>query len=269
MDDLEVDARLRSDHHATVAMVDVTHDLANVDFVADGDWTNFVRVRIDAVTFRGSFDPFHARGAIFESCQFSGVRFSSGYLGLTSTEEAQTIYRDCDFEGADLTGVRPGNSRFERCSFRGAKIIGWRSDCAEFIGCSFAGVIKDCRFSGRTDLSPVKMSRRTNAFVGNDFRDAALEGVDFRFGIAIGAQSWPAGAEYVRLDRFGERAEKVRPVIRSWPQGERSKAMALVDTYATAAADEDQNEIFVNRNSHGNDWRDLRDRVWDLLEKSL
>ena len=166
----------------------------------------------DADFRRVTFDQFAPEGCTFEHCDFSGQTLDRRYQPLFSSRR-QSVFRDCKFDGADLTGVRPGQARFERCSFDGARIDAWESFTAEFIDCHFSGRVVNVRFYGRPwgagadRLDPI---RTANAFAGNDFRKADLVGVTFIHGIDIAKQQWPDGPQYVILDRIHQRIAKTR-----------------------------------------------------------
>lgn len=172
----------------------------------------------DADFRRITFDQFAPEGCTFEHCDFSRQTLDRRYQALFSSRR-QSTFRDCNFDGADLTGVRPGQARFERCSFVGTKIDAWESFTAEFIDCRFGGRIENVRFFGKPwgsavdRLDPV---RTTNTFTGNDFQKADLVGVVFIHGIDVSKQRWPEGKQYVILDRFHQRVAKVRLTVLEW-----------------------------------------------------
>jgi len=102
----------------------------------------------DADFRRVTFDQFAPEGCTFEHCDFSNQTLDRRYQPLFSSRR-QSVFRDCTFNNADLTGVRPGQARFERCTFIGSKIDAWESFTAEFIDCVFAGRLRNVRFYGR------------------------------------------------------------------------------------------------------------------------
>src|SRR5204863_3932430 len=102
----------------------------------------------DADFRRVTFDQFAPEGCTFERCDFSLQTLDRRYQPLFSSRK-QSVFRDCNFDGADLTAVRPGQARFERCSFDGAKLDGWESFTAEFVDCRFAGIVRNVRFYGK------------------------------------------------------------------------------------------------------------------------
>ena len=69
----------------------------------------------DADFRRVTFDQFAPEGCTFERCDFSGQTLDRRYQPLFSSRK-QSVFRDCRFDNADLTGVRPGQARFERCT---------------------------------------------------------------------------------------------------------------------------------------------------------
>ncbi|MDQ2953004.1 MAG: pentapeptide repeat-containing protein [Chloroflexota bacterium] len=165
-----------------------------------------------------TFDQFAPEGCTFEHCDFSQQTLDRRYQALFSGRK-QTVFRDCNFDGADLTGVRPGQARFERCSFIGAKLDAWETFTAEFIDCTFGGRITNVRFFGRpwgTASERIDPARTANAFSGNDFRKADLVGVIFIHGIDVKKQLWPENKQYVILDRFHQRVAKARIGVLEW-----------------------------------------------------
>ncbi len=177
------------------------------------------RVTVRVADFRRvTFDQFAPEGCTFEHCDFSGQTLDRRYQPLFSSRR-QTVFRDCSFEGADLTGVRPGQARFERCSFDNAKVDAWESFTAEFVECRFAGRVLNVRFYGRpwgANADKLDPARTVNAFTGNDFRKADLMGVTFIHGVDITKQRWPTGPEYVMLDRIHQRLAKARVGVLEW-----------------------------------------------------
>src|SRR4029078_2525039 len=75
----------------------------------------------DADFRRVTFDQFAPEGCTFEHCDFSNQTLARRSQPLFSSRR-QSVFRDCTFNNADLTGVRPGQARFERCTFIGSKI---------------------------------------------------------------------------------------------------------------------------------------------------
>ena len=75
----------------------------------------------DADFRRVTFDQFAPECCTFEHCDFSNQTLDRRYQPLFSSRR-QSVFRDCTFNNADLTGVRPGQARFERCTFIGSKI---------------------------------------------------------------------------------------------------------------------------------------------------
>jgi hypothetical protein len=172
----------------------------------------------DADFSRVTFDQFAPEGCTFEHCDFSGQTLDRRYQPLFSSRK-QSIFRDCSFEGADLTQVRPGQARFERCSFVNAKIDSWESFTSEFVDCTFAGRLVNVRFYGRpwgVTADKIDPHRTVNAFDGNDFRRADLQSVLFIHGIDIKKQRWPDSTQYVILDRIHQRIAKVRVGVLEW-----------------------------------------------------
>ena len=230
------------------------------------------RVTVRDADFRHvTFDQFAPEGCTFEHCDFSSQTLDRRYQPLFSSRR-QTIFRDCRFDEADLTAVRPGQARFERCTFDNAKIDAWEAFTAEFIDCHFAGRVVNVRFYGRPwgstadRLDPV---RKVNAFTGNDFRKADLVGVTFIHGIDIAKQQWPAGPQYVILDRIHQRIAKARVTVLEWrdyPQ--RTEALDMLQ--ACSLLYSHQMTIIGRRVEER--WTAapaVQERVWDTLERSI
>jgi hypothetical protein len=169
------------------------------------------------VDFSGlDFELFYAAGANFVRCDFSDTSFFQLGFGQPQIQKdfmrsiavgdpryPQTIYEDCVFRRTkfDPANTSFGSARFVRCLFDRAwlrEIFGTRS--AEFIDCRFVGKIVDCTFFGTIpDPDTAKrVGRNTNAFRGNDFREAELIWVGFRE-IDLDAQRWPESGEYAIL----------------------------------------------------------------------
>jgi hypothetical protein len=230
------------------------------------------RVTVRDADFRHvSFDQFAPEGCTFEHCDFSSQTLDRRYQPLFSSRK-QSIFRDCRFDGADLTGVRPGQARFERCTFDNAKIDAWESFTAEFIDCRFTGRVVNARFYGRPwgsasdHLDPV---RTVNAFSDNDFRSADLIGVTFIHGIDIKKQKWPAGPEYVTLDRIHQRIAKTRLGVLEW-RDHHARQEALDMLQAASLLYAHQMTIIGRRvEERWSATPAVQERVWDALARSI
>ena len=182
------------------------------------------------------------------------------------------MFRDCSFDGADLTGVRPGQARFEKCSFDGAKLDGWESFTAEFVDCRFAGRLRNVRFYGRpwgAGAERLDPARTVNAFTGNDFLGADLVGVTFIHGVDIRKQKWPEGAQYVILDRIHQRIAKARLGVLEWRDHEQ-RQQALDMLQAASLLYSHQMTIIGRRVEDR--WTAapaVQERVWDALARAI
>jgi uncharacterized protein YjbI with pentapeptide repeats len=221
-----------------------------------------------------SFDSFRVRESTFERCDFRRFRSSLTLPSLGIQAPIQTVYRECRFEGADLRRAFVGEARFESCVFDGARIERWSSTHAEFIDCHFAGKVVSCNFFGR-EPGIFPYVRRTpgreerNEFRGNDFSNVELIDTAFVGGIDISAQRWPEGANYIRLDRFHERVARARMSVLSW-SSESDRKVGLEMLYVRSHYGyQQQQEVFTRRDAPQTVARELRDRVWDLLEHAL
>lgn len=70
---------------------------------------------------------FGSQTSVFEQCDFRGFVADAGSL---ASGRGRSIYRGCDFTGADLRQISPGYGRFEACVFDSARIAGWFAFCA-------------------------------------------------------------------------------------------------------------------------------------------
>lgn len=230
------------------------------------------RVTVRDADFRHvTFDQFAPEGCTFEHCDFGGQTLDRRYQPLFSSRR-QTVFRDCTFDGADLTGVRPGQARFERCTFDGARIDAWESFTAEFIDCRFAGRLVNVRFYGRpwgTNADRLDPQRSTNAFTGNDFRRAQLVGVTFVHGIDIAKQRWPEGPEYVILDRIHQRLARARLDVLEW-RDHKARQEALDMLQAASLLYSNQMTVIGRRVDER--WTAapaVQERVWDALAHAI
>ncbi|HEU5287079.1 MAG TPA: pentapeptide repeat-containing protein [Candidatus Limnocylindria bacterium] len=225
----------------------------------------------DADFRRVTFDQFAPEGCTFEHCDFSGQTLDRRYQPLFSSRR-QSIFRDCSFDGADLTGVRPGQARFERCSFADAKIDAWESFTAEFVDCVFAGRVHNVRFYGRpwgAHAEQLDPARKVNAFTGNDFRKADLMGVTFIHGVDIGKQRWPVGPQYVILDRIHQRIAKARVGVLDW-HDHKARQEALDMLQAASLLYAHQMTVIGRRVEER--WTAqpaVQERVWDALTRAI
>lgn len=230
------------------------------------------RVTVRDADFRHvTFDQFAPEGCTFEHCDFSGQALDRRYQPLFSSRR-QSVFRECKFDGADLTGVRPGQARFERCTFDNARIDAWESFTAEFVDCRFAGRIANVRFYGRpwgSNADKLDPQRNTNAFTGNDFRGAELVGVTFVHGIDIAKQRWPDGPEYVILDRIHQRLAKARLDVLEWRDHKaRQEALDMLQAASLLYA----NQMTVIGRRVDERWAAtpaVQTRVWDALTQAI
>jgi hypothetical protein len=248
---------------------DVTSDLHGGRFDRHSTMVAFEAVTVSDVSFAGMrFQEFSARGGcVFSGCDFSRVR--SRYVSHLSPALPQTVYRDCRFDRADLREFFPGSARFERCRFDHARLDGWRSDLAEFIDCYFAGKVSNVIFWGRPYgilAEELEIDRPVNEFRGNDFRQAEVRNCLFVLGIDLDGQRWPEGPAYIRLDRLGERLRRVRAEVIRWTDLEaRRDALIMLEVLQEAVVDQDQDDLFMDRATLGEDNPDVAEEVWDLL----
>jgi uncharacterized protein YjbI with pentapeptide repeats len=197
----------------------------------------FEHCRLDSVDFSSmSFRSFYAAASSFSRCDFSGTRFVQMGFGQAQIQKdwgrpirprdpryEQTVYQECLFRQTrfDPNNTYFGNVRFVRCVFDRAwlrKLFTWT---AEFIECTFIGKVIDCVFHGTiTDLEDQqRIGRSTNAFAGNDFREADLIWTAFR-GIDLAAQKWPETGTYAILMDPARRIERAMGLAESHLAGD-------------------------------------------------
>jgi pentapeptide repeat protein len=225
----------------------------------------------DADFRRVTFDQFAPEGCTFERCDFSGQTLDRRYQPLFSSRR-QSLFKDSNFDGADLTGVRPGQARFERCSFENARLDAWESFTAEFIDCRFAGRVLNVRFYGKpwgAGADKLDPARAVNAFSGNDFRKADLVGVTFIHGIDIRKQKWPEGTQYVILDRIHQRIAKARLGVLEWrDHHQRQEALDMLQAASLLYA----HQMTVIGRRVEERWSAtpaVQERVWDALSRAI
>ncbi len=220
---------------------------------------------------RASFEHFHSGGCTFVACDFREMVLDAKFQPLFGTRR-QSVFRRCRFEGADLRAIDPGQSRFEECSFEHALLDGWGCGATEFVGCTFAGSLRGVRFYGRpwgAAAQRLDPPRTANAFHGNDFSRSELVDTIFMSGIDIGAQRWPSGAEYVRLDRLHYRITRAHAQLVRWKDlDERKEALALLEALSERYGQ--QTEILTRRGAERSAARPaVARRVWELLERQV
>ncbi len=230
------------------------------------------RATLSDVDFRRvAFDHFAPRGCVFENCDFRGVALERRIQPIFSSVP-QSVFRGCRFDGVDFRRANVGQSRFERCSFGEARIDAWNVTCAEFVDCRFTGPIARVRFYGRPwghGAESLDPARTANEFRGNDFREAELIDVAFIMGIPIGAQRWPEGEEYVRLDRIHQRLTRARGEILRWRDLE-ARGAALDVVQAASFLYREQSEIVARRvDTTSPAPAEIQDRVWEVLASVL
>ena len=228
-----------------------------------GSRVEFRNVRYTSVDFSHlRFRLLIGSGAIFNRCDFRQVQIAAGHLGNL----AQTIYRDCRFDRADLAGVDPLYARFERCTFDDANLREWRAFNAEFVDCHFGGRIIEAKFGGHLHDSAaarIQPPRVKNEFRGNDFREATLIDCGFFDGIDLRAQLLPMGPEYIFLDNIHERIWRARAEVARWTDA-RAREEALLMLRVIEQGTRGQTDYFSRRDNIGAS-PVIRNKVWELL----
>ncbi|MEQ4305398.1 hypothetical protein ABNF97_29125 [Plantactinospora sp. B6F1] len=165
---------------------------------------------------RRTLDQFVSVGSTFTDCRFDRTRINDAGFGAGME---QTEFVDCSFDGTSLRAVG-GFTRFVRCAFRSVRATQVAPDYLEFVDCTFSGRITGLRFwggppngagryagtvdaqrgAGSLPMPPgyrELVLRERNQIHGNDFSNAQLVKVEFRFGVDLTAQKLPVGEDYV------------------------------------------------------------------------
>jgi len=163
-------------------------------------------------------DKFSAHGSTFTDCRFDKARIKHAAFGSGTVVSR---YVGCSFDGTYLASLG-GFTRFERCAFRNLRVTKSAPDYLEFVDCTFTGRVAGVRFwgapppgsdaryerhvawlAGRGEPVPpgyrALALRDHNEIRGNDFGDARLVDVEFRFGVDLTAQTLPAGDDHLYL----------------------------------------------------------------------
>lgn len=226
------------------------------------------RVTLTAVDFRRArFDKFSLGGCLFDRCDFRGLKLDRRLAPLL-VALPRSVFRNCNFGGADLRRALLGQSRFERCTFDDTRIDGSHTETAEFVDCRFAGPLDGVTFYGAPSGPEAKQldpPRRRNEFRGNDFRDAEFLDVAFVAGIDMTLQRFPDDELHVRVEGFQRRVAKARSDIKSWYERDRVPAMAMLTTLE--ARWRDQDTVVARRWTARIKAPDrVQARVWEVLE---
>jgi len=129
-----------------------------------------------------------------------------------------------------MRGAKAGFARFEDCIFEDSRLDGWLATNAEFVRCTFVGKLTDAVFFGRPDLIGRWLSRRRiNEFAGNDFEQASVWNVDFRYGVALELQRLPADPDLVVIPDAVARADRLQRAAAVGGARERLVAGLLAD----------------------------------------
>ncbi|HET9718907.1 MAG TPA: hypothetical protein VFP55_02400 [Solirubrobacteraceae bacterium] len=130
----------------------------------------------------------------FEGCTFTQRRRrlnADGAEPQGSLGNRPSRFSRCTFTGVRLrqrAGFSVGQARFEDCLFEDCRFEELFSYDADYVRCRFVGPIRTAVFFG---TSP--RTGRRNEIQDNDFTGAAIgEGVSWRAGFPLEAQSWPA-----------------------------------------------------------------------------
>jgi hypothetical protein len=164
-----------------------------------------------------ALDKFTAVGSTFTDCRFDRARIKQAAFG-SGMEPSQ--YVGCSFDGTSLRALG-GFTRFVNCTFRNLQVAKAAPDYLEFVDCTFTGKITGLQFWGAPPSGPTLYAsltttlarsgtpeppgleqlvmRNRNEIRGNDFSEAELVKVSFRFGVDLTAQKLPVGEDYLYL----------------------------------------------------------------------
>lgn len=189
-----------------------------------------------------------ARGALLTDCSFVRCTIEAGVLGHLP----MVVYRDCDFERADLHGCSPMFARFERCRFVDTNLVDWRAVDAEFVGCVFTGRLLRVRFSGTplgAGREALRRIRTHNDFRDNDFSGADLVDCSITGGVDLDSNRWPQSSDYVIIRSAHERIAAAREQLSALPEDVRMRAKGRLDMYSLLFGS--QRDILAKRSELG------------------
>jgi hypothetical protein len=232
----------------------ITTDLRDVRFEP-----KTLNVELDGITAeRVDFSGLRFHSFLTERCSFVECDFSDVHAQWLPFGDGGSLFRDCSFRRASIGDF--GDVRLERCDFTNADLQGWFTWEADLVECRFAGRLSEVVFNGRN-----LEDSRQNEFVGNDFRDADLDGVAFRLGIDLDAQLLPEGLQYLRIRDLPSRVEQARDQVRRWSKPKQEAALQmlqLVETVYAGELDVFTKQAFLLEMS---DSREVGARVLELL----
>jgi hypothetical protein len=203
---------------------------------------------------------FRAYGCQFVDCDFSGIR-----LEWLPFADGESVFRRCRFHRAGISSGF-GDVLLDECDFEDADLRDWFATRADIVSCRFAGRVEQVVFFGSDPDDP----RSRNEFRGNDFRDADLEDVAFRFGIDLQEQLLPEGDAYVTLWSVRERVRAARSVIRHWEdESHGAEAEQMLDRVLRIY--ESERDVFTKREFVVGiaDHRVVGEKVLSVLEEVL
>lgn len=210
--------------------------MASDELVLDG-------VALDGADYAGLRPSYvSVAGSRLVRCDFRRTRITSG--GLGDGAEASE-YVECVFDGSSIRNVIPGRATFIGCSFLDVKIRNVMFLEAQFVDCVFSGELRDVTFTA-TPVMTERLGRSTNAFEGNDFREARLRNVSFRGGIDLDRQ-WLPEAGFLVVRDAATVIEQVREQVGVWPEAElRADAQIRLDVLAENCR-RGQRDLFVEK----------------------
>lgn len=194
------------------------------------NYFSHLRLEDKALHARG-VTTFGAEASRFLRCDFSGARWKQCHWG---DGPQQSVYIECNFDGASLQAPTPGNARFVRCTFRNANLKSWYCVAVEMIDCVFSGSLELVAFAGAV-RPPYegRVERQRNQFAGNDFSQASFRDVGFRYGIDLNTQRLPNSPDWLRVRNATAALAAAEGLVNTWEDlQQRGRAQGLLKTLA-------------------------------------
>lgn len=149
-----------------------------------------------------------AYSAEFEKCSFKSALLRDTTLGAKEKgRKTGSLYKSCDFSGADLRDISAEHGRFLNCDFSASQWHGTQTLSAIFENCDFRDAsISEVYFDGRKFDTNGLVGLSENKMMGCNFSSAKLEytgflAIDFRNLIA------PTDGRYVLIPDFPSKVE--------------------------------------------------------------
>ena len=191
---------------------------------------------------------FYAGNCRFTDGNFTNMRVRDVSWGGGVT---QTVFEGCVVDGSRLD-MQLGFVRFENCSFRDVTITHFCPTAMDLIDCVFTGSITEAVLNGKIVWPPrrERLGRTRNEYRGNDFSQARLEDVSFRYGIDLRLQKLPAGPDYLYVEDGAAGIQRARRVIRDWPDAEDRRQGEIALGLEQDLIDDGQEQLFMQRTTY-------------------